>query len=130
MANALATQILVDGARNAVVKITGVLDTSDVSMVAVVDPADFVPVPTGFILDKVTYAVEQGLAVRLWWDASTDILIHTFTQSEGAKFKKFGGLYNNSGAGKSGKINLDTEGWASMAIYNFTLTLEMIKTGV
>ena len=129
MANVVATQILVDGARNAVVKVTGILDTSDVSMVAVVTPADFTPLPTGFRIDRVTYAVEQGLAVRLWWDASTDLLIHTFTQSETGCWEFFGGLTNNAGTGVTGKINLDTEGWASMAIYNFTLTIEMSKIG-
>ena len=125
MSNVVATQILVDGARNAVVKVTGVLDTSDVSMVAVVTPSDFTPTPTAFRIDRVTYSVEQGLAVRLWWDASTDLLIHSFTQSETGCWEGFGGLINNAGTGVTGDINLTTTGHTSGD--NYTIILEMVK---
>ena len=39
MANVVNTQILVDGARNTVIKVTGVLDTANLTNVVIVDPA-------------------------------------------------------------------------------------------
>jgi hypothetical protein len=130
MANALATQILVDGARNAVVKITGVVDTADITATDVVDPASFTPTPTRLRIDKITYSVEGGLAVRLWWDASSDVLIASLTDSSEIGARDYGGLINNAGSGITGKIQLTTEGWAGGAVYSFTVVLEMVKMGV
>lgn len=130
MANVLSTQILVDGARNAVVKITGQIDASDIAKTTIVDPADFTPLPTNFRIDRIVYSVEQGIAVLLWWDASTDVLIVSLTQSETQKYAKIGGLQNNAGAGVTGKIQLSTVGWAASAVYSFSLTLDLVKIGV
>jgi len=132
MANSLATQILVDGARNAVVKVVGVNDTSNVSAVDIVDPASFSPVPTGFRIDRVSYLIDPGTTCKLWWDANTDVLAITLTGSGGDDFKakQYGGLINNAGAGVTGKIQLTTEGWASSAVDNFTFVLELVKMGV
>ena len=47
MANQVNTQILQDGARNAVVKITGVLDTSNVSVSDVITTSMFTPAQIG-----------------------------------------------------------------------------------
>lgn len=128
MANALATQILVDGARNAVVKAVGTLDTSDLSVTDLVAPASFTPVPTTFKVDRIQYAVEPGITVRLWWDASTDVYIAALTGSNVIDAKPFGGLINNSGSGTTGKIQVSTEGYSS-GTEAFTLTLEMSKIG-
>ena len=131
MANALTSQILVDGARNAGVKGVGVLDTSNVSIVDIIDPASFTPTPTGFRIDRISYQVEGGTTVELWWDANTDVRIITLTGAGGDDFcvKGIGGLVSNAGAGVTGKIQLSTEGWASSAVDHFTLTIEMVKMG-
>jgi hypothetical protein len=131
MANSLTTQIIEDGNRNSITKIVGVLDTSDVSATAVLTPADYSPVPTGFRIDTIWYSVEEGLSVRLLWDADTDVYIDTFDGSgQNDYHKRFGGLISNAGTGVTGKINLSTEGWASTGIYHFTLTLHTVKMGV
>ena len=57
MANVVNTQVLLDGKRNTVIKITGVLDTSNVSSTTIVDPANFTPVPTGFRIDHIDYSI-------------------------------------------------------------------------
>jgi hypothetical protein len=129
MANSVTTQILVDGAVNAVVKIVGILDTSDVAPTAVVDPASFTPTPTQFRIDRVTYTVEEGLDVRLQWDATSPVYIIDYVKAGHQDFKKFGGLQNNAGAGKTGKILLSTEGWTA-GTHEFTIVLELVKQGV
>ena len=65
MANAVNTQVIVDGARNAVVKITGVLDTSNVSSTIVINPSTFNPVPTGFRIDHIDYSISDPLEVQI-----------------------------------------------------------------
>jgi hypothetical protein len=132
MANILETQIIEDGNRNSIVKIVGVLDTGEVTATDIVVPASFNPVPLDFRIDTIWYSVEEGLSVRLWWDASTDVYIDTFNGSGTADYhKRFGGLINNAAAAnKTGAIKLSTEGWASTGVYNFTLTLHLVKMGV
>ena len=126
MANVLSTQILVDGERNVVVKITGVLDTSNVSATTVVDPASFTPLPTNFRVDRVDYSVDNPLAVRLVWDATADVDILTLFQSGNMKFAKIGGLRNNAGAGVTGKIQLLTQGYTAGTL-TFSVVLTLIK---
>lgn len=129
MANVVTSQIIIDGDRNAVVKLTGVLDTSNESLATKVDPADFAPVPTQFRIDKITYSISSQLAVQLLWDATTDLIILPLTDSFEICAKDYGGLQNNAGAGKSGKILLQTTGWAS-GTQTYTIILEMVKQGV
>jgi len=129
MANSLTSQILVDGARNAVVKVVGIVDTSDISASDIVAPASFTPTPTKFRIDKIQFAVEEGITVRLWWDANTDVYITTLNDTGEISAKEFGGLINNAGSGVTGKIQLSTEGYAS-GTQAFSFTLEMAKMGV
>jgi hypothetical protein len=131
MANSLTSQTIEDGPRNTIFKYVGVLDTSDVSVTAIIDPANFVPIPTAFRIDTIWYNVEEGLSVRLYWDADADVYIDTFDGSSTADYhKRFGGLTNNAGTGVTGKINLSTEGWASTGVYHFTLVFHLVKMGV
>ena len=73
MANAVNTQVLVDGPRNSVIKITGVLDTSDVAAVKVIDLTTMVPQPTAVRIDHIDYSIVNNLEVRLLWDATTPV---------------------------------------------------------
>ena len=130
MANSLTTQIIVNGARNAVVRVVGIIDTSDIAATTIVDPASYVPVPTEFRVDRVQYQVEDGISVRLDWDASTDVYLGTFVDAGDADYRRFGGITNNASTGKTGKIELSTEGWAASGVYAFTLVISMTKMGV
>jgi len=133
MANVVSTQILVDGARNAVVKITGVLDTSNVSSTVVVDPASFNPKPTAFRIDHLDYSISDPLEVRLQWDATTPIDILPIAGRGRMSFWNFGGLQDNGGAGVTGKINLLTSGYNTTIGTTplvFSVVLEMVKIGV
>jgi hypothetical protein len=128
MSNQINTQILVDGARNAVVKITGVLDTSDVSTMDVVAPSSFTPTPTEFRIDHIDYSIANDVEVRLLWDGTSDVDILPLAGRGRMSFWNFGGLVNNA-SGKTGKIQLMTNGYTT-GTKVFSIVLEMVKMGV
>jgi hypothetical protein len=135
MANSVQTQILEDGDRNVVVKLVGILDTSNVSLTTLLDPATLTSVNTSGLnsqkaetlaIKKVTFDIEDGLAVNLYWDATTDVPIWRFTGRAMANAEFVGFLQNNAGAGKTGKILYDTDGYSS-GVLSFSLLIECIK---
>lgn len=135
MANSTTTQILLDGPRNVVVKFEGVLDTSDLALVTVLDPATLCGIDnTGTVkalhlnIQDVQFVVEDKLSVNLFWDATTDVRIEEFTGRGHAKYAWLGGLVDNSGAGSTGKILATTEGAAVGQILSFSLVIRCIKT--
>lgn len=130
MANSLTTQIITDGARNATVKITGVLDTSDQAYTVIVDPASYSPVPGTFRIFHLDYSISDQLEVQLSWDATTPRIIMPLAGRGRMSFVDFGGLINNAtgDAGYTGKIGLKTTGWAS-GTQIFSLVLELVKQG-
>ena len=133
MANSTAIQILVDGPRNVVVKVTGILDTSDVAVTDLLDPSTLSDFningqkATQLAIKKIMYNVEDTLAINLYWDATTDVVIESLTGRGMIDAHKFGGLTNNAGAGKTGKIQYSTQGWAASAVLSFSVTLECVK---
>ena len=72
MANSTSIQILNDGPRNVVLKLDGILDTSDLSSTTVVDPAllsnmDINGVKASKLrINKIVYDVEDALDVELF----------------------------------------------------------------
>jgi hypothetical protein len=130
MANVVATQILEDGHRNIIVKLDGVLDTSNEAVVTKVTPSSFSPLPTAFRIDAIRYSVSSQLVVRLEWHATTNVV--AFSAASGQEmlwFKDTGGLQNNSGAGKNGAIDLVTTGWTS-GTQTYSIELWLVKIGV
>ena len=132
MANTTSVQILVDGPRNVVLKYEGTLDTSDLSKETVVDPALLSDMEINGVkasqlrINKINYDVEAGLAVNLYWDATTDVIIWNLYGRGEVNACKYGGLVNNSGTGKTGKILADTQGYTSGTL-TFTIILELVK---
>lgn len=134
MANSTSTQILVDGPRNVVIKFEGVLDTSDLGSTVVADPAtlDYMvdstkSRATKLRIDHLIFAVEDGLSVNLFWDATTPVRVEELVGRGKADYHRFGGLQNNAGAtGFTGKITATTEGWGS-GIKSFTVILHLVK---
>ena len=134
MANVTSIQILQDGPRNLVVKLTGILDTSDVSLATLVDVATLSAITDGgqlatrIIIDKISYNIEAGLAVNLYWDATTDVLAASLVNSGDDLYaQKYGGLWNNSGTGITGNLLYSTQGWSAGATLSFNLVLECRK---
>lgn len=131
MANVTSIQTLVDGPRNVVIKYDGILDTSDVSLTTLLDPALLSAMDangtlaTKLRIDKIFFDVEDGLAVYLYWDATTDVRIVELAGRGRMDATKYGGLTNNAGAGNTGKILVATQGWSGTL--SFTLILECVK---
>ena len=135
MANSVQIQTLVDSERNLVVKLVGILDTSNVSLATLIDPALVAAVnasglnsqqPTKVAIKKVTYDVEDGLAVNLYWDATADVPIWRFVGRGFVMGEHVGFLQNNAGAGVTGKVLYDTDGYSSGSL-SFSLLIECIK---
>lgn len=135
MANSVTTQVIVDGPRNCIVKVEGVLDSSDYPITALIDPAVLAGMDnTGtqkaatFLIDRVTFNVEDGIEVRLYWDAPTPTRIEAMNGRGTAKYNFFGGLRNNA-TSPTGKISFSTEGWTMGMVKSFALVLELDKVG-
>ena len=135
MANSVQIQTLVDSERNLVVKLVGILDTSNVSLATLIDPALVAAVnasglnsqqPTKVAIKKVTYDIEDGLAVNLYWDATADVPIWRFVGRGFVMGEHIGFLQNNAGAGVTGKVLYDTDGYSTGSL-SFSLLIECIK---
>ena len=140
MANSTSIQILEDGAARTVLKLEGVLDTSDVSSTLVIDPALQSSVdPTGsnylkassYRISKIIHNIEDGLSVNLFWDATSQVRIEELTGRAKVDYRDFGGLQlkgstgtaNTAPAGATGKINYTTEGWSGIKSFSVILYL-------
>src|ERR1700675_3595842 len=139
MANVVTIQTIIDGPRNAVVKITGVLDTSDVAPVQVAIPQNmmhiFQSLPFPLLkLNYVDYSFGGNLEGILSWGLAAGggpgAAILPLAGRGRMGFDDFGGLTNNQ-AGSDGSIWFQTTGWAATpdAINVFSVVLELIKTG-
>lgn len=129
MANSHNEQIIIDGDRNVVVKCTGILDTSNQSLITVVDVTTLVPQPTMVRIDYIDYSISDQLEVQLLWDATTDDVIMPLAGRGRMGFCEFGGIQNPQSAGFNGNILLQTTGWAS-GTQIYTVILELVKQGV
>jgi len=139
MANQFSYQIQNDGWRNAVVKITGVLDTSDATLTPAVTLSDFTNnepngvLFVGFAIKHLWHSVGDGLEVQLSWAGLNDQPIFAIAGRGRESFEVIGPLQpNQANPGYNGNINLRTTGYgtgedATMPIQNFTVLLEMIK---
>lgn len=133
MANSFNIQPLEEGPRNAIVKLTGILDTSDLVSSIAVAVANFNqggtgPIPQQFRIDYIDFSISDQLEVQLIWDATTPVVIMPVAGRGRMSFSNFGGLQNNAGAGKTGNILISTTGWTS-GIQIFSIILEMVKQG-
>lgn len=127
MANSLTTQILIDGPRNAVVKATATLDTSNLALTTIVDPANFYDVPPQFRLMHIDYSITDQLEVQLQWEGTPNSIMMPLAGRGRMSFIDFGGLTDNA-TSPTGRIQVLTTGWTS-GTQIFTLVLEMVKVG-
>ena len=131
MADAVTTQIIIDGERNCVMKFTNVSDGSGESAVAKVDVSALAANANGTACSevrimRVSHAI-VGMSVQLFFNASTNVLAMELAESSNGHmdFKDFGGIPNNAGSGKNGDILFTTKGHSSGDTYS--ITLEMTK---
>lgn len=127
MPNVVTSQTILDGDRNVVILLTGTLDTSNESRVVKVDLSTLFPRPTRIRVDTIRHLVSNGLIVTLDWDATTPVRFAALTGWDEVEARKFGGLQDNSGAGRTGNIALTTLGWTS-GVLAYNIILEITKT--
>lgn len=88
-------QILVDGVRNAVLKVVAA-ETIDVSALA--------GAPSRVSIHKIIYDVADVSDCQLLWDATTDSLITVLSGRGTMCLDDFGGFTNDEAAGATGDI--------------------------
>jgi len=130
MADAVTSQTLIDQDRVAIMKFTNISDGTGESAVLKVD-VSALSAPAGKVCSGVSivriYASTEGMGVDVLWDATTDVIAMTLGPDQFYEygFDDFGGIWNNSGAGKTGDIRFTTIGAASGDRY--TIILYMTK---
>jgi len=130
MANATYVQVISDGPRNAIARITAILDTSNLAATALITKAMFtnnepLKTLTGFRVREVEFSVSAGNIAVLEWEATTPQLIGTFHDSNEVCWSP-GLVPDASAAGYTGSILARSLNWVA-AVQSFTLTLKMIK---
>ncbi len=136
MANQFDLQILNDGWRNAIVRISGILDSSDADLNPAVSLDNFINNDTsgydfvGLRIDRIDNQIGDGLQVQLYWTATVDQLIHTMASVHETCLKAHGGLVPDMTAlGYTGNIRLKTIGFNSFQVppQSFSVILQMVK---
>lgn len=131
MADAVASQTLLDGERVAIMKFTNASDGTGETNVVKVNPASLAASNAGGACDAVTITkvtgLTHGMEVVMKWKATTPVIIETIPQNTNYQqdFEKIGGLINNAGTGKDGAITFTTLDVSAGDAY--TVVLEMVK---
>jgi hypothetical protein len=116
MALAATTQIIEDGPRNLVVKLTGT-DTIDPTLFAGIQPARSGTAQwTSCAIKRVVYNLGASTSVALAWDATTDLACLTLEGNDTIDFTQEGFLQNNAGTGKTGSLIVTKTGSAGMNV--------------
>jgi hypothetical protein len=132
MADAVASQTLLDGERMAIMKFTNISDGTGETKVIKVDVSALTSSASGGVCDGVTitkiHAATHGMEVQIFWDATTDVFCWSIPQNSQytMDFSLFGGLTNNAGAGKTGDVLFSTADANAGDFY--TVVLEMVKS--
>ena len=130
MADAVASQIIVDGPSLVAIKLTNISDGTGESAVTKVDVSALeADSRTGLSCTDVN--IERiwwqciGMKVRILFDADTDVMAIELgeNQSGNHDYSIFGGLTNNAGTGKTGDVKFTTVGASSGDTYTVILYL-------
>ena len=127
MADSVASQTLLDGAKNVVMKFTNVSDGTGESAVTKVDVSALAGAPSEVRIDRIFFST-SGMAVRILWDATADVdaFLIAADQTCELDFREFGGLKNNAGAGKTGDIQFTTIGHSAGDVYSIILHMSKL----
>jgi hypothetical protein len=115
MANTIATQVLEDGPRNSIIKVTITSDASgEITNGVIYDASAYQNDNQNNKLMRITYHL-NGFSGTLYWNANTPVQMISLTENhpDDMDYSYTGGLINNAGTGKNGDILLTTDGLAS-----------------
>mgnify|MGYP001307133844 FL=1 len=127
MADAVASQTLVDDIKIAVFKFTNISDGSGESAVKKIDVSALATNQRGQACTRVTideiWWQCNGMKVQVLFDASTDLLCIELGENQSGHhdYSSFGGLTNNAGSGVTGDILFTTVGHSSADTYTITM---------
>jgi len=129
MADAVATQTLIDGDKKVVQKFTNISDGSGESAVVKVDVSALATnsrgdACTGVVIEEIWWQC-IGMKVQILWNASTNVFCIELgeNQSGNHDYTKFGGLPNNAGSGKDGDVLFTTVGHTSADTYTVIMSM-------
>lgn len=132
MADAVTSQVILDGERLYIAKFTNISDgTGETAVnkivVANLAPNSFNLACNGVKINKI-WASTHGMEVRILWDATTDQFAWVIPQNTTYNmcFDTFGGIPNNAGTGVTGNVAFTTSDASAGDMY--TIVLECIKT--
>ena len=124
MADAVTSQILVDGERNAVMKFTNISDGTGETAALKVDVSTLAGAPSSVKITRIEYDI-SGMQVSVLWDATADVPAIILSQGQQHfDFTKAGGLINNAGAGVTGDILFTTIGASLNDTYSIVLHMK------
>lgn len=132
MADAVTSQIILDGERLFIGKFTNISDSGGETAVIKIDVSALAASASGNACNGVKinkiWAQTQGMSVDILWDATTDLICETIPENQFylMDYSSFGGLPNNAGTGKTGDVLFSTVGAAAGDRY--TIIIEAIKT--
>tara|TARA_R100000234_G_scaffold101768_2_gene70906 strand:+ start:8891 stop:9298 length:408 start_codon:yes stop_codon:yes gene_type:complete len=130
MADAVASQTIVDGSSYVAIKLTNISDGTGESAVTKIDVSALeADSRTGLSctdvnIDRIWWQC-IGMKVRILFDADTDVMAIELgeNQSGDHDYSIFGGLVNNAGTGKTGDIKFTTVGASSGDTYTVIMYL-------
>ena len=132
MADAVASQTILDGERLFIGKFTNISDgTGETAAlkidVSTLNPNSFGLACNGVKLNKI-YGTTHGMEVRILWDATTDVFAWMIPQNSNylMDLSSFGGIPNNAGTGKTGDVLFTTLDASAGDMYS--IVLECLKT--
>jgi len=120
MADAVASQTLLDGPGLCVIKCTNVSDGTGESAVVKVDVSGLTPAPSRVSIKRIV-ASTSGMGVRILWDATTDVVCFLVAQDQTIDLTFDPPLVNNSGDGITGDVSFTTIGHTSGDTYTIIL---------
>ena len=132
MADAVASQTILDGERLFIGKFTCISDGTGETGALKIDVSTLKSSFSGNACNGVKinkiYATTFGMEVRILWDATTDVLAWMLPTNSNylMDLSSFGGIPNNAGTGVTGDVLFTTTNAAAGDMY--TIVLECIKT--
>lgn len=133
MANSIDYQVTEEGPRNAVVKLTGYLDTTNVSELPAIPLSLFQNNDTrmrlvGLRVDLIEWAISSGIEVQLYWHSSNPQQMFPLSGRGRINSTNYGGFIpDRTRGGYTGDIDLITTGYQAGSVQNFSVVLEFVK---
>lgn len=130
MADVTSVQVIANGPRNLIVRVTDVSDGTGLAAMKIVDAQSLAFAVGGqapgvhLKVRRIVYDV-HGMVARLQWEATAPVDLATLSGFGHLDFRRFQGLPNPMAAGATGSILLMTMGAAAGS--TVTIDLEMIK---